>query len=160
MIDNPVNPHDKIEELGIKIPDVASPAAAYVPFVVSDNTVYVSGQLPFEDGKLSHKGLLGKNVSVEEAQIAARNCAINLIACIKEACSGNLAKLDKVLHLQVLVASTPDFNEQHLVANGASDLFVEVFGDERGSHTRAAFGTASLPLGAAVEIAGTFKIAK
>lgn len=158
MIDNPQNPDDKIVELGIEIPEIAAPAAAYVPFVVSENTVYVSGQLPFNGGELSHKGLLGKDVSVEEAQKAAENCAINLIACVKEACGGRLVKLDKVLHLQVLVASTPDFNEQHLVANGASEIFVKVFGDERGSHTRAAFGTASLPLGAAVEIAGTFRI--
>lgn len=157
-MDNPENPAEKLAELGIELPEMAAPAAAYVPFVVSDNTLYVSGQLPFKKGEISHKGLLGKDVTVEEAQEAAQNCASNLISCVKEACGGNLAKLDKVLHLQVLVASTPDFNEQHLVANGASELFVKVFGDERGSHTRAAYGTASLPLGAAVEIAGTFKI--
>lgn len=155
---NPEHPNEKIEELGITIPELAAPAAAYVPFVVSDETLYVSGQLPFQNGELSSKGLLGKNVSLEEAQKAAENCALNLISCIKEACGGDLSKLDKVLHLQVLVASTPDFNEQHLVANGASEIFVKIFGDERGSHTRAAFGVASLPLGASVEIAGTFKI--
>ena len=149
---------NKLKELNITIPEVAKPAAAYVPHVISGKTLYASGQLPMKDGEIISKGIVGDNVSVEEAQKAAEQCAINLIACIKDACEGDLSKLKRVLHLQVLVASKPDFNSQHLVANGASDLFVKVFGDEIGSHTRAAYGIASIPLGASVEIAGTFEL--
>ncbi len=149
---------DKIKSLGIEIPTVGKPVASYVPHVRSGNTLYVSGQLPHINGEVTFKGILGDNVTVEEGQKAARQCAINLIACVKDACGGDLTKLKRVLHLQVLVASTPNFNEQHLVGNGASDLFVEIFGQEVGSHSRAAFGIASIPRGASVEIAATFEL--
>ncbi len=147
-----------LKKLNIEIPAVGKPVASYVPHVLSGNTLYVSGQLPTVGGEVRSSGILGKNVTIEEGQQAARLCAINLIACIKDACGGDLSKLKRVLHLQVLVASTPEFNSQHLVGNGASDLFVEVFGQEVGSHTRAAFGIASIPRGASVEIAGTFEV--
>ena len=152
------NAAQKLEELGIDVPEVAKPAAAYVPYVVENDILYASGQLPLEAGAVKFKGLLGEDVSVEEGQKSARQCGINLVAIIKDACGGDLSKLEKILHLQVLVASRPNFNEQHLVANGCSDFLVEVFGDEKGSHTRAAYGVASLPLGASVEIAATFKL--
>ncbi|MDX1950174.1 MAG: RidA family protein [Rickettsiales bacterium] len=153
-----MNPQKKIDELGIKIPDVAKPAASYVPYAVADGFLYVSGQLPIENGEIKHKGIVGKNITLEQAKESAKQCAINLIACVKAACNGDLSKLQKVLHLQVLVASDSEFTSQHLVANGASDLFVEIFGAEIGSHTRAAYGIASIPLNACVEIAGVFKI--
>ncbi len=153
-----MNPQKKLDELNIKIPDVAKPAASYVPYVASDGFLYISGQLPFNSGEIKNKGIVGKNITLEQAKEAAKDCAINLIACVKAACDGDLTKLKKVLHLQVLVASDQEFTSQHLVANGASDLFVEVFGSEIGSHTRAAYGIASIPLNAPVEIAGVFKI--
>ena len=152
------NIEENLKKLGIEIPAVGKPVASYVPHVRSGNTLYVSGQLPTVAGEVKIKGILGDNLTVEEGQKAARMCAINLIACVKDACGGDLSKLKRVLHLQVLVASTPQFNEQHLVGNGASDLFVEVFGQEVGSHTRAAFGIASIPRGGAVEIAATFEL--
>jgi len=148
----------KLKTLGIEIPAVAKPAAAYVPFVISGKTLYCSGQLPSHQGEIHHKGYLGDNISIEEGQEAAKKCAINLIACVKDACGGDLSKLKRVLHLQVLVASKNDFTSQHLVANGASNLIVEIFGAEVGSHTRAAYGIASIPLGASVEIAATFEL--
>ncbi len=147
-----------LKNLGIEIPAVGKPVASYVPHVQSGKTLYVSGQLPTIAGEVKFSGILGKNVDVATGQQAARLCAINLIACVKDACGGDLSKLKRVLHLQVLVASTPEFNEQHLVANGCSDLFVQIFGQEVGSHSRAAFGIASIPRGAAVEIAGTFEL--
>lgn len=148
----------KLKQLGITIPDVGKPVASYVPFTIANNIVYVSGQLPAESGDIKVAGIVGKDVSLEDAQKAARICAINLIAVVKAACNGDLSKVKKVLNLTVLVASSPDFTSQHLVANGASDLFVEVFGNEIGSHSRAAFGIASIPRNGAVEIAGIFEI--
>lgn len=149
---------ENLKKLNIEIPAVGKPVASYVPYVRSGNTLYVSGQLPTIAGEVKHSGILGDNVQVSEGQLAAKQCAINLIACVKDACGGDLSKLKRVLHLQVLVASTPKFNEQHIVANGASDLFVEIFGQEVGSHSRAAFGIASIPRGACVEIAATFEL--
>ncbi len=147
-----------LKKLGIEIPAVGKPVASYVPYVRSGNTLYVSGQLPTINGEVQYTGHLGSKVTVETGQQAARQCAINLIACVKDACGGDLSKLKRVLHLQVLVASTLEFHEQHLVANGASNLFVEVFGQEVGSHSRAAFGVASIPRSACVEIAATFEL--
>lgn len=149
---------ENLKKLNIEIPAVGKPVASYVPHVRSGNTLYVSGQLPTINGEVKFSGIVGDNVDVPTAQEAAKLCAINLIACVKDACGGDLSKLKRVLHLQVLVASTPKFNEQHLVGNCASNLFVEVFGQEVGPHTRAAFGVASIPRGGCVEIAATFEI--
>lgn len=145
----------RLKELGIALPPVAAPAANYVPFVVSGNLVYVSGQLPFEAGQLRHKGIVGAGVSAEEGLAAARLCGLNLIAQLKAAI-GDLDMLSRVVKLNVFVASAPDFTEQPKVANGASDLMVEVFG-EPGRHARAAVGVAALPLGVSVEIDGVFE---
>lgn len=145
----------RLKELGISLPPVAAPAANYVPFIVTGNLVYVSGQLPFEGGQLRHKGIVGADVSVEDGHAAARLCALNLIAQVKAAI-GDLDMLSRVVKLNVFVASAPDFTEQPKVANGASDLMVEVFG-EPGRHARAAVGVAALPLGVAVEIDGVFE---
>jgi enamine deaminase RidA (YjgF/YER057c/UK114 family) len=149
----------KLKELGVTIPAIAKPAASYVPYTIINDIVYVSGQLPSENGELKYKGTLGKDVSIEDGQKAARICAINLIAALKDALGGDLEKLKSVIQLQVLVASTPDFTSQHLVANGASDFFAQVFGD-KGAHTRAAYGITSIPLGASVEIMASFHIEK
>lgn len=149
---------EKLTKLDIKIPALAKPAASYVPYVLQDKVIYASGQLPLVNGELLYKGLVKNDNDIETAQKAARACAVNLIAIINDATKGDLSKLEKILHLQILVASASDFNKQHLVANGASDLLVELFGSDVGSHSRAAYGVASLPLDATVEIAATFKL--
>lgn len=148
----------KLNELGIEIPAVAKPAASYVPYLNNDGILHISGQLPFENGELKKKGIVGKDVNLETAQQAAKACAVNILACAKDACGGDLGNVEQILQLTVLVASTPDFTEQHLVANGASNLLVEVLGEKIGTHTRAAFGIASIPLNACVEIAATVRI--
>jgi len=139
----------KLSELNITVPDAAAPAANYVPYMRSGNLLFISGQLPFENGQLIHKGRLGENVSIEDGYKAARQCAINIIAQIKAA--GGLEKVARIVRLGGFVNSTADFTDQPKVVNGASDLFVAVFGDA-GRHARAAVGSPSLPLGVAVEV--------
>lgn len=147
----------KLEELSIEIPEAAKPAANYVPYIISGNQIIISGQIPFENGSLEGKlGKLGSDFSTEEGQTIARACAVNIISQVQAACDGNLDKA-KCLKLGVFVNSTPDFIEQPLVANGASDLIAEVFG-ANGKHARAAVGVASLPRGVAVEIDAVFEI--
>jgi enamine deaminase RidA (YjgF/YER057c/UK114 family) len=146
----------KLTELNITLPDAAAPAANYVPFVQSGNLLFVSGQLPFDQGQLIHKGRLGDNVSLEEGYKAARQCAINIIAQIRAA--GGLEKVHRIVRLGGFVNSTADFTDQPKVVNGASDLFVEVFGDA-GRHARAAVGVPSLPLGVAVEVDAVVELA-
>ena len=148
----------RLEELGIELPKAAAPAANYVPYVVSGDLVFVAGQLPFSGGELGHKGRLGEDTSVEQGQAAARLCAINLLAQLKLACEGDLDRVRRVVRLGVFVSSSDGFADQPKVANGASDLMVEVFGREIGAHARAAVGVASLPGGVAVEVDGVFEI--
>jgi enamine deaminase RidA (YjgF/YER057c/UK114 family) len=146
----------RLKELGIALPAQAAAAANYVPFVVTGNLVFVSGQLPFANGELRHKGIVGAGVSVDDAQAAARLCALNLIAQVKAAVE-DLDMVARVVRLGGFVASAPSFTDQSKVVNGASDLMVEVFG-ETGRHARAAVGVAVLPLGAAVEVEGMFEV--
>ncbi|HCD64452.1 MAG: RidA family protein [Candidatus Puniceispirillaceae bacterium] len=148
---------DNLNRLGITLPDAPAPAANYVPYVVAGNMVYVSGQLPLVDGKLSVTGHVGKNVSTEEAAGQARLCAINLLAQLKAACGGDLSRVKQVVKLGGFVACTDDFTDQPEVINGASDLMVEVFGDA-GRHARFAVGSNTLPRGTCVEVEGTFLI--
>ena len=148
---------DNLNRLGITLPDAPAPAANYVPYVVAGNTVYVSGQLPLVDGKLSVTGHVGKEVSTEQAAQQARQCAINLLAQLKAACGGNLSRVKQVVKLGGFVACTDDFTDQPEVINGASDLMVEVFGDA-GRHARFAVGSNTLPRGTCVEVEGTFLI--
>ena len=148
---------DNLNRLGITLPDAPAPAANYVPYVVAGNMVYVSGQLPLVDGKLSVTGHVGKNVSTEEAAGQARLCAINLLAQLKAACGGDLSHVKQVVKLGGFVACTDDFTDQPEVINGASDLMVEVFGDA-GRHARFAVGSNTLPRGTCVEVEGTFLI--
>jgi enamine deaminase RidA (YjgF/YER057c/UK114 family) len=141
---------DKLKSLGITLPQAAAPAANYVPWVISGNQVFVSGQLPMEDGKIAVAGRLGDNVSLEDGQRAARLCAVNILAQARAAL-GDLDRVTRIVRLGGFVASADSFTDQPKVVNGASDLMVEVFGD-KGRHARAAVGVNTLPLGVAVEI--------
>jgi len=141
--------YDKLQDLGITLPPVATPAAAYVPFVRTGNLVFLSGHIAKKDGK-AWVGQLGKNVNVEEGKAAARAVAIDLLGTL-HAAVGDLNKVTRIVKLVSLVNSTSDFTEHHLVTNGASDLLGQVFGD-KGAHARAAFGVAQVPMGACVEI--------
>ncbi|MBN8952147.1 MULTISPECIES: RidA family protein [unclassified Rhizobium] len=148
----------RLKELGIVLPQAAAPAANYVPYVISGNLLYLSGQLPMENGKIAVTGHLGKNVDVAGGQRAAELCAINILAQAKAALGGDLGRIKRLIKLNGFVASTPDFVEQHLVINGASNLLANVLG-EAGKHARAAVGMAALPLNAAVEIDAILEIA-
>ncbi|MGQ3178162.1 MAG: RidA family protein [Blastomonas fulva] len=139
----------KLTELGLELPQPAAPVASYVPAVEVGGMLYISGQLPFIDGKVV-TGRLGENVSLEAGEAAARACGIMLIAQMKAAL-GSLDRVERIVKLGAFIASTPEFNAQPKVANGASDLMVQVFG-AAGQHARSAVGVPVLPLGAAVEI--------
>lgn len=142
--------YDKLAQLGISLPPVAVPAAAYVPFVQTGKLVFLSGHIAKKDGK-PWVGQLGKNLGTEEGKAAARAIAIDLMGTL-HAAVGDLNKVKRIVKLMSLVNSTGDFTEQHLVTNGASELFGEVFGPQVGAHARSAFGVAQIPLGACVEI--------
>ena len=147
----------RLSDLGVTLPAAAAPAANYVPFVRSGNLLFTAGQLPLKDGKLQAAGLLGRDLDTAAGAEAAKLCAINILAQAKAAL-GDLEKIARVVKITAFVASAPDFTEQHLVANGASDFLVAVLG-EPGKHARAAVGTASLPLNAAVEIEAVIEVA-
>ena len=151
------NIEDTLKKLDIKIPEVLAPVANYVGFVKSCTQVFISGQLPIEDGQVKYVGKVGDNISIEDAKKAARLCAINLISQLKVACGGDLDRVRKCVKLGIFVNATPDFTDHPLVGNGASDLMVEIFGD-RGKHARFAMGAGSLPRGVAVEIDAIFEI--
>ncbi len=140
----------KLQALNITLPAVATPAAAYVMYVQSGDTLYVSGHIAKKDGK-PWVGQLGRDMTTEQGREAARAVAIDLIATLNAACGGNLDRVRRIVKLVSLVNSTPDFTEHHLVTNGCSELLGEVFGDA-GKHARSAFGVAQLPLGSCVEI--------
>lgn len=139
----------KLAELGLELPQPAAPVASYVPAVEIGGLLYISGQLPFVDGKVV-TGRLGENVSLEDGEAAARACGIMLIAQMKAAL-GSLDRVERIVKLGAFISSTPEFSAQPKVANGASDLMVQVFGPA-GQHARSAVGVPVLPLGAAVEI--------
>ncbi|MDD5324094.1 MAG: RidA family protein [Polaromonas sp.] len=143
------NIYDKLKALGITLPAVATPAAAYVPFVQTGKLVFLSGHLPKKEGQVI-VGQLGKNLTTGEGKAAARAIAIDLMGTL-HAAVGDLNKVKRIVKLMSLVNSTSDFTEQHLVTNGCSELLGEVFGDA-GKHARSAFGVAQIPLGACVEI--------
>lgn len=144
----------RLEELGITLPPAAAPVASYVPLVVQSGFAHISGQLPFIDGKVA-TGRLGDGIEVEEGIKIARACGLMILAQLKAA--GVLEQVERVVKLGVFVNSTPDFTDQPKVANGASDLMFEVFG-EKGRHARAAVGVPTLPLGAAVEVDAIFAL--
>ncbi len=146
----------RLAEIGITLPDAPAPAANYVPWIKTGTTVFVSGQVSMDAGKLII-GKLGDDISVDDGAAAARVCAINLLAQVKAACDGDLDRLVRVIKLTGFVNSTADFVDQPKVINGASDFLVLALGDA-GRHTRSAISAASLPFGSAVEIEGIFEI--
>lgn len=151
------NYEKKINEMGIALPTPSAPVANYVGFVKTGNLIFISGQLPMENGKLQAIGKVDIEVSVEEAKKAARLCAINIIAQLKLACKGDLDKVAKCVKLGVFINGSANFKDHPAVANGASDLIAEVFGDA-GKHARAAVGSGSLPFGVAVEVDAIFEV--
>ncbi|QNP48110.1 RidA family protein [Diaphorobacter aerolatus] len=142
--------YDKLKELNITLPPVATPAAAYVPFLQTGNLVFLSGHIARKEGAV-WIGQLGRNVTTDEGKLAARAVAVDLLGTL-HAATGDLNRIKRIVKLMSLVNSTADFTEQHLVTNGASELFAQVLGSEKGSHARSAFGVAQVPLGACVEI--------
>ena len=142
--------YDKLSELGITLPPVAIPAAAYVPFVQTGQLVFLSGHVAKKDGK-PWVGQFGKNIETEEGKLAARAIAIDLLGTL-HAAVGDLNRVTRIVKLMSLVNSTGDFTEQHLVTNGASELIGQVFGPAVGAHARSAFGVAQIPMGCCVEI--------
>jgi enamine deaminase RidA (YjgF/YER057c/UK114 family) len=141
--------YDKLKELNITLPQVTTPAASYIPFVRTGNLVFIAGHIAKKDGK-PWAGQLGKELTVEQGKEAARSIAIDLMGTL-QAAVGDLNKVRRIVKLMVLVNSSPTFTEQHLVADGASNLFGQVFG-ENGKHARSSFGVAQIPLGSCVEI--------
>ena len=141
--------YDKLKELNITLPPVATPAAAYVPFVQTGNLVFISGHTAKQNGN-PWVGQLGKTMTTEEGKAAARSIAIDLMGTL-QAAVGDLNKVKRIVKLMSLVNSTPDFIEHHLVTNGCSELLGQVFGD-KGKHARSAFGVAQIPTGSCVEI--------
>jgi len=147
----------RLENLGIILPEPIAPIANYVPFVQSGNQIFISGQLPIKNGEVKFVGKVGDEISIEEGQKAARICAINIIANLNLACEGDLDRVKKCVKLGIFINAVSDFANHPIVANGASDLMVEVFG-EKGKHARFAMGAGSLPRGVAVEVDAIFEI--
>ncbi|HEX7689357.1 MAG TPA: RidA family protein [Burkholderiaceae bacterium] len=140
----------RLRALGIELPPIAIPAAAYLPFVQTGSLVFLSGHIAKKDGK-PWVGQLGLTMSTEEGKAAARAIAIDLMGTLKAAAGGDLDRVTRIVKVMSLVNSTPAFTEQHLVTNGCSELLGDVFGDA-GKHARSAFGVAQIPMGACVEI--------
>jgi enamine deaminase RidA (YjgF/YER057c/UK114 family) len=140
----------RLQALGISLPPVGVPAAAYVPFVRTGNLVFVSGHIARKDGK-PWVGQLGAGIGTEEGKLAARAIAVELMGTL-QAATGDLSRVKRIVKVMSLVNSAPTFTEQHIVTNGCSELLVEIFGKEVGAHARSAFGVAQIPLGACVEI--------
>ena len=145
-----MTPQERLQSMGITLPPVAVPAAAYVPFVRSGNLVFISGHIAKKDGK-PWVGQLGLTTTTEEGKLAARAVAIDLLGTL-QAAVGDLARVQRIVKVLSLVNSTATFTEHHLVTNGCSELLGAVFGPEVGAHARSAFGVAQLPMGACVEI--------
>jgi enamine deaminase RidA (YjgF/YER057c/UK114 family) len=148
---------DKLQKLGISLPVPPKPLAAYIPARKSGNLVYISGQLPLKDGTLMMTGPMTPGRNIEEAKAAMKQCFINGLSAATQVC--DLESIKGVVRLGAFVSGTPDFTEQHLVANGASEIIPDIFGDQ-GYHARAAVGVSSLPLDATVELEILFEISE
>jgi enamine deaminase RidA (YjgF/YER057c/UK114 family) len=148
----------RLKELSITLPKAAPPVASYVPFVITGNLVYISGQVTMGPNGLEYVGQLGKEFSVEEGQAAARLCALNVIAQLQQACAGDLDRVRRCVKVTGFVNAVPGFAQHPEVINGASDTIVQIFGDI-GKHARAAVGAGSLPRNVAVEVEAIFEIA-
>ncbi len=142
---------EKLKEMGIVLPTAPKPVAAYVPAVQAGNLVFVSGQLPFVDGKIKYTGKLGKDLTIAEGYEAAKLCAINALSIVKSVIGDDWSKVQRIVRLSGFVASADGFTDQPKVINGASEFFQAVFGTA-GEHARSALGVNELPLGAAVEL--------
>lgn len=151
-----MTPEERLAELGLTLPEVPEPVAAYVPAVRSGRMVYTSGQLPMVDGSLLLTGHVGGGVDVEAAAACARVCALNAVAAVKSVV-GDLSKVQRIVKVCGFVASTPDFTQHSAVMNGASELLLSIFGDS-GRHARTSIGVAVLPLGAPVEVELTVEV--
>lgn len=147
----------RLAELKIELPQAAAPVANYVPAVMAGNLVFISGQVTVWNGEFKYVGKLGRDFSVEEGQAAARLCGLNILAQLKAALNGDLDRVTRCVKLGVFVNSADDFTDQPKVANGVSDLMVEVLGDA-GKHARFAVGTNALPLNVAVEVDAVFEV--
>jgi enamine deaminase RidA (YjgF/YER057c/UK114 family) len=150
-------PSERLKELGLTLPPAPKPVASYVPWVKHNDLLLLSGQVPMKDGKVAIEGQVGFKVTLEQAQEAARICTLNALAVAADA-AGGIDNLARVLKVVVYVASHEGFTDQHKVANGASDLLKDIFG-EAGRHARAAVGVAELPLNSAVEVDVMFAVA-
>jgi len=148
---------DSLKKLNIQLPKAPDPVGSYVASKISENLIFISGQVPFDSSGNLVKGKVGKELNLEQAQNSAKLCALNILAQLKKVCSGNLDKVKGCVKITGYVNSTDDFTDQPKVINGASDLISEVFG-EIGKHTRAAVSVNSLPLGVPVEIDAIFEI--
>jgi len=148
----------RLNELGLSLPEAAAAAANYLPYMVSGNLVFVSGQIPVVDGKLQFQGKVGADYTTEEAAKCAKICALNILAQVKAACDGDLDRVVRCVKLGGFVNCVDGFSEQPAVINGASNLMVDVLGD-KGRHARFAVGTNALPMNVAVEIDAVFEIA-
>ncbi len=148
---------EKIKSLNISLPKPATPVANYVGYVKVGNMVFISGQLPIKDGKLEFIGKVGREISIEDATKAAQLCTINILSQLNDACENNLDKVKKCVKLGIFVNGIEEFADHPKVANGASDLIADIFGD-KGKHARAAVGSGSLPFNVSVEVDAIFEI--
>lgn len=153
----PGNIERRLSDLGIALPVLTAAVGSYVPYRIVGSLVYVSGQLPWLDGKIAYPGRVGAEVGLNEGIAAARLCALSLVAQVRDACTGDLDRVAGVIRLGGFVSTAPGFVDHAKVINGASDVIAEIFGDA-GRHARAAVGVASLPLNAPVEVEGLFQI--
>jgi enamine deaminase RidA (YjgF/YER057c/UK114 family) len=147
----------RLSQLGITLPPPGAPGGNYVPFVVVGELAFMAGQVAREAGKMKYTGKVGRDLTVEQGQAAARLCAVNLLAQLRAACGGDLDRVERCVRLGGFVNSTPEFTEHPKVVNGASDFIVEVFG-ESGQHARTAVGVAALPMDSAVEVEAVFQL--
>lgn len=147
----------RLKDMGLSLPEVASPAANYVPYIITDSQLFISGQIPFLNGRPMHIGRIGEDLALDDGIKAAQACALNILAQVNQAVSGDWAKIKRCIKLGGFVNSTPDFEGHPQVINGASDLMSEVLG-EKGRHTRFAVGASGLPFGVAVEIEALFAL--
>ena len=151
-----MNAEKRLEDLGVALPESSAPKAMYIPVKQAGSLLFISGQGPFVDGGVQFQGRVGENVTLEQAQLAARTCAINLLAAVRSYL-GSLDKVKSVVKVQAFVNSAVGFNQQHLVVNGASQLLFDVFGED-GRHARTAVGTNQLPLDMPVEVEAIFEV--
>ena len=151
------SPEARLRELGIEIPEPAPPVANYIGAVRVGELLFVSGHGPYQNGEYVYLGKLGRDLDVAAGQASARIVMLNFLASVRAAL-GTLDRVERIVKLLVMVNSDPDFGDQPLVANGASDLLVEIFGEERGRHARSAVGMGALPMGISVEIEGILQV--